>query len=139
MNEQRRRVLVIEDDIKFGNLIARVLETEHDVLVLTNAREGLDRISAGERFDLVLCDLMLPGVSGVAFHERLGVIAPELIGSVVFITGGAYSQGSLAFLERSDIRHLEKPFASVERFRIVVREHLQRPRDRDAGHQGGSR
>jgi CheY-like chemotaxis protein len=113
MEEQRRRVLVVEDDLKFGKLVARVLAPEHNVIVLTSARDALDRIAGGERFDLILCDLMLPGLSGVEFHERLGSIAPEVVDRVVFVTGGAYSPRSEAFLKRADIRHFEKPFASL--------------------------
>jgi DNA-binding NtrC family response regulator len=126
MDEQRRRVLVIDDEVKFGSLVARALVPEHEVVVLASAKEALDHIARGERFDLVLCDLMLPGVSGVDFHERVGSMAPELAERIVFVTGGAYSQRAVAFLERADIRHLEKPFPSLAGFRAVVQEHLQR-------------
>jgi CheY-like chemotaxis protein len=126
MEGQRKRVLVIEDDPKFGGLIGRVLAPPHEVLVLTRAQEALGRIARGERFDLILCDLMLPGMSGIEFHERLGSIASEMLGSVVFVTGGAYSQRSAAFLKRADIRHIEKPFPSLVAFRAAVHEHLQR-------------
>jgi DNA-binding response OmpR family regulator len=126
MEGQRRRVLVIEDDPKFGSFIGRVLAPPHDVLVLTRAQEALGRIARGERFDLILCDLMLPGVSAVGFHEQLGLIAPELVGNVVVVTGGAYSQESEAFLKRADIRRIEKPFPSLGAFRAMVHEHLRR-------------
>jgi CheY-like chemotaxis protein len=126
MEEQRRRILVVDDDVKWGNIIMRVLVPEYDVGVLTSAQEALDRVARGERFDLILCDLMLPGVSGIEFHKRLGSIAPELVGGVVFVTGGAYSPCSEAFLKRSDIRHMSKPFPSLVAFRAAVQEHLQR-------------
>ena len=109
-------------------MIVRALEPEHDVVLLISAQEALDRIAAGERFDLVLCDLMLPGVSGMAFYERVGQSAPELVERVLFATGGAYTSSAEEFLKRADIRHIEKPFRSLNEFRAAVREHLARVR-----------
>jgi len=119
---QRRRVLVVDDDVKLGNLIARALKPEHDVFVLTNGREALNHIERGARFDLVLCDLMLPGLSGMDFYEQLGSIAPELVEHVVFLNGGAFTPRATAFLEQTNIVRLDKPFR-LEELRQVVRDH----------------
>jgi DNA-binding response OmpR family regulator len=132
MEGQRRRVLVIEDDALLGKMVRRALEPEHDVVVLASANEALDYIARGKRFDLVLCDLMLPGVSGVDFHGRVGSLAPELVEHIIFITGGAYTPRAEAFLKRADIRYMEKPFSSVSALRAVVQEHFRRA----GGHVG---
>ena len=66
MEAQRARVLVIDDDQRLGTLVARMLAREHEVTVLTSARAALDRIAAGERFDVMLCDLMMPELTGWA-------------------------------------------------------------------------
>ena len=87
-----RRLRQLTDD--HTAVDTRVLASEHDVLVLPSAREALDRIAGGERFDLVLCDLMLPGVTGMAFHERVRSVAPDLLERIVIITGGAEALGS---------------------------------------------
>jgi CheY-like chemotaxis protein len=126
MEQGLGRVLVIEDDELLGKMLRRVLAPEHDVLVLASAREALDRICDGERFDLVLCDLMLPGVTGIDFYECLGASAPELVERVVFLTGGAYSPRSQAFLERATIPWIQKPLPPLTEFRALVREHLAR-------------
>jgi CheY-like chemotaxis protein len=126
MEGQRPRVLVIDDDAPLRSMMRRVLEPGHEIVLATSAKEALDRIAAGERFDLVLCDLMLPGLSGVDFHERVGTSAPDLVERIVFTTGGAYTPRAEAFLARSDIRHIEKPFPSVSAFRAVVQQYLQR-------------
>src|ERR1700722_3748756 len=122
MSERRVRVLVIDDDALLGRLVGRMIGREHDVTVATNAREALDKIGAGDRFDLILCDLMMPGFTGVDFHERLGAMAPEQLLHVVYMTGGAFSPSTRAFLEQASIRHLEKPFGLAV-LRRVVREH----------------
>jgi DNA-binding NtrC family response regulator len=121
----RTRVLVIDDDQKLGRLLARALAREHEVTAVTSAREALARIEAGDRFDLILCDLMMPGVGGDEFYERVGVIAPQLVERILIMTGGAYTPKAVAFLERASIRRLEKPFQLAELLE-AVREHLSR-------------
>lgn len=123
MGTQRARVLVIDDERKVGDVIARVLQPEHDVVVLTSAQDALDRIGAGERLDLILCDLAMPGVDGVAFYEGVESIAPELVARIVVLTGGAFSTRTEAFLERTRIARIDKPFDSAH-LRQVVRERL---------------
>ncbi len=125
VEDRRARLLVAEDDLKLGRLIVRVLEPEHDVVVVTNGREALDRIVGGERFDLVLCDLRLPGVTGMDLHERLHTIAPELVGRIVFMTAGACTPEAAAFLGRPGIVRLDKPF-HLDELRRTIREHVAR-------------
>ncbi len=121
--DRRARLLVAEDDVKLGRLIVRVLEPEHNIVVVTNGREALDRIVGGERFDLVLCDLRLPGVTGMDLYERLHTLAPELVGRIVFMTAGACTPEAAAFLGRPGIVRLDKPFR-LDELRRTVREHL---------------
>jgi hypothetical protein len=59
-------------------------------------------------------------------HERASVIAPELVERIVFMTGGAFMPRAEAFLGQPGIRHLEKPFASIDGLRDAVRGHLRR-------------
>lgn len=128
MEKQRGRVLVVDDDVLLGKMLKRALDPEHDVLVVASGREALDLIASGERFDLILCDLMLPGVTGIDVYEGIGSIAPELVNRVVFLTGGAFSARSKAFLEQDTIAWIEKPLPSVAEFREVVRQHILRAR-----------
>ncbi len=122
MAGRRARVLVIDDDPRLGELIAKMLRREHDVTVSTSAGEALDEIGAGARFDLILCDLMMPGATGIDFHERLAPMAPEQLARVVYMTGGAFSARSREFLERASIRWIEKPFG-LDELRLLVRQH----------------
>jgi CheY-like chemotaxis protein len=126
--EQRRRVLVIDDDLRFGSVIARVLEAECDVIVVASAEDALDRIARRERFDLFFCDLKMPGMAGPDFRHNLGVLAPELAERVVFVTAGATTLEAKAFLEQPDVHWIEKPFPSLATFRAAVRHHLARVR-----------
>ena len=105
----RRRVLVIDDERLVGEAIARAISEENDVDLATDARQALDRIRAGERFDLVLCDLMMPVMTGMDLYAEVLRVAPHLAGRVVFMTGGAFTPRARAFLESVGNACLEKP------------------------------
>lgn len=127
------RLLVIEDDVRLGKLVARMLAREYEVLVATEAREALERITAGDRFDLILCDLMMPGMGGEDFCARVALVAPELANRTVFISGGAFTPLAAGFLARTSIPCLDKPFGLAELLRFV-HEQLLRVRARGDHH-----
>jgi CheY-like chemotaxis protein len=111
---RRARILVVDDDPLVARAIRRMLSREHEVTVETSSRQALQRIEAGGRFDLVLCDVMMPQMGGPALHAELGRIAPEQAARVVFITGGAFTAAASEYLQRSGSRTLEKPFTPEE-------------------------
>jgi two-component system, NtrC family, sensor kinase len=122
----KAEILVIDDEDKLGKLTARTLAPDYDALAVTSAQAALDLIAEGRRFDLILCDLVMPQMDGVVFAERLKVIAPELLKRVVFMTGGAFTARTIAFTEGESIRLIEKPFPSAPEFRALVGKHLRR-------------
>jgi CheY-like chemotaxis protein len=122
---QRKRILVIDGDAGVRKIVHRALGMDHDVIATAGAAEALTLIASGQRFDLVLCDLMMPSISGMEFYRRIGPLAPELIQRIVFITGGAYTPEARAFLRRVDIRHIDKPFPPLPKFRAIVRGYLE--------------
>jgi two-component system cell cycle sensor histidine kinase/response regulator CckA len=117
----RARVLIVDDDENVAEVVRRLLSREHDVTVVHDGRSGLDLVVAGESFDIILCDLMMPTMTGMTFHAELSVLAPALIERVVFISGGAFSPGAGAFLDAVPNRRLEKPF-DHRALRVLVRE-----------------
>jgi PAS domain S-box-containing protein len=106
----RGRVLVIDDEPMLCAALERILRPHHDVVHTTVAAEALPRLEAGERFDLILCDLMMPRMSGMDFHAALCRLRPDLSGRVIFLTGGAFTPQARAFLESVPNRRVEKPF-----------------------------
>ncbi len=105
----RGRVLVVDDDVEIGVSLRRVLR-DHDVTAVASAQEALDRLEAGARYNLILSDVMMPGMSGVELYEVITRRFPELTSRIVFISGGAFTTGAMAFLERVPNERLEKPF-----------------------------
>ena len=105
----RKRILVIDDEPLVSNAIARVLGDENDVEVCQNAREALDRIEQNAHFDLILCDLMMPVMTGMDLYSEVVRRAPQVVGRIVFMTGGAFTPRARAFLESVSNPCLEKP------------------------------
>jgi len=106
---RRLRVLVVDDEPLVARSLQRILSREHDVEVADRARVALDRIAGGEKFDMVLCDLMMPDVSGMAFYDEVAILDPSLQERIVFVTGGAFTEAAHGFLERVANLRLEKP------------------------------
>jgi PAS domain S-box-containing protein len=117
--EKRGRLLVVDDEPLVCTALGRTLRPHHDVTLHTRAQEALERIEAGERYDLVFCDLMMPGMSGMDFYSALKERYPEQALRVVFLTGGAVTQQARAFLETVPSPHIEKPFAGRELLTLV--------------------
>ncbi len=107
----RLRVLVIDDDANVLTVVERLLG-EHDVSTCSNAREGLQR-ALTERFDVIVCDVVMPDLSGVAVFERAVAERPELARRFLFCSGGGATQAEQDGLVRTSQPLLEKPFDAV--------------------------
>ncbi len=118
-SDRREKVLVIDDEPMIGVMIRRLLAAHCDVLPLTNAREALRRIGAQEKFDAIICDLMMPRMSGLEFFAELSALSPEMARRTGFLTGGAVTPQARRFLvEHADVT-LEKP-VEIGRLRAFV-------------------
>jgi CheY-like chemotaxis protein/two-component sensor histidine kinase len=106
---RRGRILVVDDEPLITKVVRRTLGREHDVEALNSAEEALVRIRAGERFDVILCDLMMPQVTGMDFHEQLTDAFPEQARKMVFLSGGAFTKRARDFLEHVQNHRVEKP------------------------------
>ncbi len=115
----RPRVLVVDDEPLLCASLYRVLSRDFDVVPHTSARHALSLVRAGEHFDAVLCDLMMPEMSGIAFHEELALLRPALAAQLVFLTGGAFTPAARDFLERVPNPRVQKPFDPAELVTLV--------------------
>jgi PAS domain S-box-containing protein len=102
----KKRVLVIDDEPMVGQLVQKVLAA-HEVIAETSARAALTRLAADPGFDLILCDLMMPELSGIDFYDQL---PPGLRCRIVFLSGGAFTPRAQQFLDSVPNRRLAKPF-----------------------------
>jgi len=120
----RGRVLIIDDEKELTDVTREGLSDLHDVRATQDARQALEWIAAGERFDLILCDMMMPLMTGMEFHTRLAALAPEQADRVVFMTGGAFTPRAREFLTRLPNLRLEKPF-DLGHVLAMVSAHLE--------------
>jgi len=123
--ERRGKVMVIDDNEDVLCVVRRVLEAEHDVVAVSEAQAALDRLSGGESFDVILCDLMMPGITGRDFYEQLLAARSGDAHRIVFITGGATTTHTEDFVRSVPNRVIQKPFgraALIETVRQVMLE-----------------
>jgi signal transduction histidine kinase/ActR/RegA family two-component response regulator len=115
------RVLVIDDEPMIRNVVVRTLAAQGFVVEeACNGRDGLARAIGTTRYDAILCDLMMPDLDGVTLHSELLAHRPELARRVVFISGGAVTPRTQAFLEQPGVVVLHKPFAIDRLLEAIV-------------------
>jgi PAS domain S-box-containing protein len=107
---RRRRVLVIDDEPTLATMIRRVLSRDCDVTIARDGREGLATLTGTDTFDVILCDLMMPDLTGMDVYAEIARLRPGLEERFIFMTGGAFTQRATDFLARTKNRRLEKPF-----------------------------
>ncbi len=120
---KRGRILVVDDEPIVCFSLERLLASEGEVVALTSAREALARVRGGERFDVILCDLLMPEMDAPALHAELSSIAPEQAERMVFVTGGAFTMRARDFLDRVPNDRLAKPF-DVDALISLVRRRI---------------
>jgi nitrogen-specific signal transduction histidine kinase/CheY-like chemotaxis protein len=109
---RRGQILVVDDEPMVAGALARILSQDHDVVTARNGREAMVRLDRGERFDVILSDVMMPVMSGIELLEELARTVPEQADRLIFITGGAFTPRVKSLLDRIRNRRLEKPFAA---------------------------
>jgi PAS domain S-box-containing protein len=120
----RGRLLVVDDDEHVTQTVRRALANEHEVRTVNSVDEALRLFRAGERYDVVLCDLILPRVTGMELYRELYGLDREQAARVVFMTGGAVMPKARAFLENVDNPRLEKPF-ELAGLRALIQQRLR--------------
>ena len=108
-------------------MVRRVLSIAHDVESFSRAVDAVDRIRSGARFEAILCDLMMPGMTGMDAFDAVRAIDEEQAARMVFLTGGAFTERSRAFAESR--RVVSKPMP-VRQIRELVDELVGRARGR---------
>jgi PAS domain S-box-containing protein len=122
--EPRGRLLVIDDELDICESMQEAMAPFHDVVTTTSAHQGLELLRAGQRFDLILCDMRMPSMTGIDFSVQLGTENPAQASHVVLMTGGytrAPGDPSVALPRLL----LEKPF-NIEQVLLLMRQAMQR-------------
>jgi PAS domain S-box-containing protein len=114
---ERGRVLVVDDESVVAHTLKVLLQGEHDLVVAESGAEALELLEkepGRDAYDAILCDLMMPGMTGMELFEVLRREHPELVSRVVFMTGGVSMLRVSEFLESVPNAKFEKPFDIAE-------------------------
>ncbi|HEY8091121.1 MAG TPA: response regulator [Polyangiaceae bacterium] len=123
----RRRpacVLIIDDDPRIAHPLGELLSDEFAVRATSSPREAFASILLGAWYDVILCDVMMPEMTGIDFHEDLQALHPLLAARIVFMTGGVGDEHLQDVLDSMPNLVLEKP-VDVEDLRELIRRRLQ--------------
>jgi CheY-like chemotaxis protein len=112
----------VDDEPAIGVALRRNLG-DHEVSFTTNGLEALARLTQGERFDVILCDLTMPGIGGDELYGMVMAVAPEQAKRIVFISGGATTARAQAFIDTVPNLVLRKPF-DTSKLRQLIRARL---------------
>jgi len=111
----RLRVLIVDDERTILFTLVRTLPGAWTITAEPSAEAALKRFEAGETFDVILLDLMIPHVSGMVLFAEIQQKWPAMSGNVIFMTGGLYIPAVRVFLDALPGHIvLEKPFLLAE-------------------------
>jgi signal transduction histidine kinase len=103
----RWRVLVVDDERQVRATLRRMLKS-CDVTLAGSGSEALAFLER-DRFDVIVCDLMMPGMSGIELFDQLRTRNPEQARRIIFVTGGAFTEDARQFLDSVTNPQLDKP------------------------------
>jgi PAS domain S-box-containing protein len=106
----RGRILSIDDEPYMGASLRRTLGAHHEVVVADSGLAGQRILEQDDAFDLILCDLLMPDLSGPDLFQWITEHRPHLAPRVVFMTGQAFTPRARELLQRTSNVFIEKPF-----------------------------
>jgi CheY-like chemotaxis protein len=119
----KAKILVIDDEPLIRQLASRVLSEEgHEVETVDNAEDALERIK-NTRYNRILLDIKMPGMSGIDLYEKFQEIAPSLKKRVIFVTGDVMGKHTTDFLAKTKAPYITKPF-DAEQLKIEINQIL---------------
>lgn len=116
------KILVLDDEEMLLKVLRRAL-AGHELACFTEAQPAHDAIVAGARYDLIVCDLMMPKMTGMEFHAAVQKVVPDQAERMVFLTGGAFSRDAQEFLARVTNARVHKPF-TVPALKALIADQL---------------
>ena len=115
----RPRILIVDDEPFVLTVLDRVLRRHYDVVTSEDGAAALEKVRAGERFDVIVCDVSMPHMNGEALLEEVRRVDEEQSRRFLFMTGGAFTAEAQAFLDDPTHRRLDKPLATAVLERAV--------------------
>jgi two-component system NtrC family sensor kinase len=115
----------VDDEPVMGAVLRRIFGRAHEVTVVDHGRAALSIMDGGADFDVVLCDVVMPDISGLQVYEAVRERHPHLLDRFIFLTGGVLHEKSRKFLSSITNPVVKKPF-ELGALRELVRRVLTR-------------
>src|ERR1035437_4546830 len=110
-------ILIIDDEVKMGKALKHVLVSEgYDVDTVDDPQEGL-RMMQARPYRVILCDLRMPGMSGLDVLERAKALQPDV--NVIMMTAFASAETAVESMKKGAYDYLIKPF-SMDELKILI-------------------
>lgn len=114
----RPRVVFVDDEPGILRCYRRLFAPEYEVFMASNGRDAMKLLDE-ESIHLVVCDLMMPGMTGMELFGRITSARPELASRFLFVTGSPNERGVREFLARTTAPVVEKPWLDSDLRRSV--------------------
>jgi signal transduction histidine kinase len=124
------RILIIDDEVKVAEAIRDMFGPGHETKVVTSGSDALALLTQepdDQRFDVILCDLHMPEVSGMELHQKLSENRPATAERMVFMTGGTFTERSRDFVRAVSNACIDKPI-DVQQLRELVAKRILKHR-----------
>jgi CheY-like chemotaxis protein/two-component sensor histidine kinase len=108
-SRRRGTVLIVEDEHAVARMLHKVLSSTDAVTLASTGVEALSRLESQPAFDVILCDLMMPEMTGMDFYRAVVSKSEALARRIVFMTGGAFTPTARTFLDQVENLRLDKP------------------------------
>lgn len=115
----KKRILVVDDDAMNLMLTKRILEKQYNVLLAESGKEALNKMK-GEKIDLILLDIAMPGMNGIETFERMKEISVDI--PVIFLTASGYEDDVRNAIRLGAVNYLKKTFFPQELMKRVAKE-----------------
>jgi signal transduction histidine kinase/CheY-like chemotaxis protein len=116
---RRLRLLIVDDEVLVARAVRRVFDKEFKVEIALDGQSALDKLRNTD-FDVVLCDVMMPGITGLDVYRQVRSENEVLARRFVFATGGLFSQELSDSVKRLSNMIVEKPFDPAELRRVIL-------------------
>jgi len=117
-------ILVIDDEPLIVRALKRILAPDYRVTYVTSGAEAIALVTAGERYDAILCEMTMPQMTGTEIHDQIFALTPAMAARMVFLTGGACTGETRAAVERASNARVDKPFDPIYLRRVVLEQVL---------------
>jgi CheY-like chemotaxis protein len=112
---------VVDDEPAILDIIARLLGREHEVVTAASGQAARVVLEKDASFDVILCDLMMPEMTGMDLHAWLAKHNPALAAQMVFVTGGVFTPRATEYLASVGSLKIEKPFDAASLKKLVAK------------------